>query len=302
MIYTVTFSPALDYVVSLASFQEGVINRTTSEVVSAGGKGINVSKVLANLNTRSVAVGFLAGFTGKYIEQNLRSSGIETNFIYLEGSSRINVKITSPKETAINGMGPYINRFDIDNLFSLLGSCHDGDIVVFSGKMPSILDSELLRKHLGILKNKGVDFAFDTEDKILLDALEFNPLLVKPNVNELKLLFDVDIDTEEDLIACARKLKDGGARNVIVTMGGKGAYLLTDVSDSTYLIKAPQGETKNTVGAGDSLLAGFLHRYELTHDPIDSTIYGIACGSASAFSENLATLDEVEALYAELKH
>ncbi len=295
MIYTVTFSPALDYIVDLDELQVGAINRTKKEKMLAGGKGINVSFVLSNLGTPSVAMGFLGGFIGDYIEKQIASRGIKSDFVHLEGNTRINVKIKGMVETAINGQGPMVSEDKIEELISKLEKLSEDDILVISGAIPSNLPSDTYERILERIKDRGVKLVVDTTKDTLLKTLCFHPILVKPNKEELEELYGVKIHNDEDLVAYAYKLIESGARNVIVSLGGDGALLVK--SDGSYKKQAsPKGKAINTVGAGDSLVAGFIDEYVRSQDVEKAFKRGIATGSASAFSEELATLEEVEAL------
>jgi 1-phosphofructokinase len=294
MIYTVTFSPAVDYVVDLEDLHIGEINRSKKEIVMAGGKGINVSIVLKNLGSSSVATGFTGGFTGDYIKADLHKKGIATDFVELDGNTRINVKIRGKVETAINGQGPSIPDSKIEELMTKLGNLQDGDILVISGTVPSTLPSNIYEMILERLKDKKLELIIDSNKDILLKTLKYHPVLVKPNKEELEEMFNTVIGSDDELIANARKLVTLGSKNVIVSLGGDGALLIND--STTLKLKAPKGKVVNTVGAGDSLVAGFIDEYSKTHDVVKAFKQGIATGSASAFSEDLATREEVDAL------
>ena len=295
MIYTVTFSPAIDYVVDLANFEIGEINRTQQEQAFPGGKGINVSLVLANLGKSSVATGFLGGFTGAFIKEELAKRHIESGFIEVDGLTRINVKIRAGKETAINGQGPHITDEDIEKLISQLEKLTKDDLLVISGTVPKSLPSNIYEMILERIKGNGAEVIVDATKEILLNTLKYHPLLVKPNKEELEEMFKVSIKNDAELIENASKLLELGARNVIVSLGGDGALLVGNGLTPT-LKKAPQGKVVNTVGAGDSLVAGFIAEYLDSKDIAKAFKQGIATGSASAFSEYLATKEEVEAL------
>ena len=295
MIYTVTFSPAIDYVVDLANFEIGEINRTQQEQAFPGGKGINVSLVLANLGKSSVATGFLGGFTGAFIKEELAKRHIESGFIEVDGLTRINVKIRAGKETAINGQGPHITDEDIEKLISQLEKLTKDDLLVISGTVPKSLPSNISEMILERIKGNGAEVIVDATKEILLNTLKYHPLLVKPNKEELEEMFKVSIKNDAELIENASKLLELGARNVIVSLGGDGALLVGNGLAPT-LKKAPQGKVVNTVGAGDSLVAGFIAEYLDSKDIAKAFKQGIATGSASAFSEYLATKEEVEAL------
>ena len=299
MIYTVTFSPAIDYVVDLNHLELGAINRTVKESYLPGGKGINVSIVLANLGTPSVATGFLAGFTGDYIASELEKMGVSSRFIEVEGKTRINVKIRGGVETAINGQGPNIPKEKVEELIAMLEKMGKDDLLVISGTVPSTLPDDIYEKILDRVKDSGATFIVDATKDILLNTLKYEPLLVKPNQEELEEMFHVEIHNDEELIANARKLLDLGAQNVIVSLGGDGALLVGKRGECEHL-PAPKGQVVNTVGAGDSLVAGFIDEYVRSHSIPKAFRQGIATGSASAFSEGLATKGEVEALLAKM--
>lgn len=295
MIYTVTFSPALDYIVDLDELKVGAINRSKKEKMLAGGKGINVSFVLSNLGTKSVAMGFLGGFIGDYIQKQVQSKGIDCDFVRLNGNTRINVKIKGMVETAINGQGPEVGEEKIEELIKKLEALNKEDILVISGAIPSNLPSDTYERILDRIKNQRVQLVVDTTKETLLKTLPHHPILVKPNKEELEELFSSSISNDEDLIFYAKKLIEMGAQNVIVSLGGEGAMLVK--GDGSHLKQAsPKGKAINTVGAGDSLVAGFLDEYVRSRDIEKAFKRGIATGSASAFSEELATLEEVEAL------
>ena len=299
MIYTVTFSPALDYVVDLTNLEIGEINRTQQEQAFPGGKGINVSLVLANLGKSSVATGFLGGFTGAFIKEELAKRHISSGFIEVNGLTRINVKIRAGKETAINGQGPNITDEDIEKLISQLEKLTKDDLLVISGTVPKTLPSNIYEMILERIKGNGAEVIVDATKEILLNTLKYHPLLVKPNKEELEEMFNVTIKSDEELIDNASKLLKLGARNVIVSLGGDGALLVGE-GLTPELRKAPQGKVVNTVGAGDSLVAGFIASYLDTRNIAKAFKQGIATGSASAFSEYLATKEEVEALLAKM--
>lgn len=292
MIYTVTFSPAIDYVVDLANFTIGDINRTQQEQVFPGGKGINVSLVLANLGKSSITTGFLGGFTGAFIKEELAKRNIRSGFIEVDGLTRINVKIRAGKETAINGQGPNIKDEDINKLVSQLEKLTKDDLLVISGTVPKSLPSNIYEMILERIKDNKVEVIVDATKDILLNTLKYRPLLVKPNKEELEEMFNVSISNDQELIENASKLLSIGARNVIVSLGGDGALL---VGEGLEPVKrsAPQGKVVNTVGAGDSLVAGFIAEYLDSKDIKKAFKQGIATGSASAFSEYLATKEEV---------
>lgn len=295
MIYTVTFSPAIDYILELDEFKLGEINRTTKEKVMPGGKGINVSIVLKNLGYPSVACGFVAGFVGSYLVEALNQKGIKTAFIEVEGLTRINVKIEKPCETAINAVGPAINEENIKVLFEQLRKCGKGDIITFCGAFPSKLKGEEYHKLLEDLNASGVEFIVDTTKENLLSGLKYHPLLVKPNKEELEELFNIKINTEQELLKYAKQLVELGAKNVIVSLGGDGALFVN--KEQSIRATSPKGKVINTVGAGDSLVAGFLGEYIESKDLVKAFYKGMSAGSASAFSQNLASKEEAEKIY-----
>ena len=295
MIYTVTFSPALDYIVDLDKLEVGAINRTKKETMLPGGKGINVSIVLSNLGTKSVVLGFTGGFIGKYIEDEMKLHNIDSDFVHLEGNTRINVKIKGMVETAINGQGPKVRDSDIEELINKLTKLTSDDVLVISGAIPNTLPSNTYERILERIKDNHVTLIVDTTKDTLLKTLGYHPLLVKPNKEELEELFNVSIKNDEELVKTAYRLIEMGAKNVIVSLGGDGA-LLVEGNGNHKIIRSPKGKVINTVGAGDSLVAGFIDEYFRSHDIHKAFKRGIATGSASAFSENLATLDKVNEL------
>ena len=295
MIYTVTFSPALDYIVDLDEFVIGSINRTQKETILPGGKGINVSIVLSNLGTKSVALGFIGGFIGKYIEEEMASHSIDYDFVKVNGNTRINVKIKGKIETAINGQGPVVSEENIEQLISKLTKLNSNDILVISGAIPNNLPSNTYERILNRIKDQNVHLIVDTTKDTLLKTLSHHPLLVKPNKEELEELFSVQIHNDEELVKNAKKLIEKGAQNVIVSLGGDGALLVKQNGEYKKMA-SPRGKVVNTVGAGDSLVAGFIDEYARSGNIERAFKHGIACGSASAFSENLATKEKVEEL------
>lgn len=295
MIYTVTFSPALDYIVDLDKLEVGAINRTKKETMLPGGKGINVSIVLSNLGTKSVVLGFTGGFIGKYIEDEMKLHNIDSDFVHLEGNTRINVKIKGMVETAINGQGPKVSDSDIEELINKLTKLTSDDVLVISGAIPNTLPSNTYERILERIKDNHVTLIVDTTKDTLLKTLGYHPLLVKPNKEELEELFNVSIKSDEELVKTAYRLIEMGAKNVIVSLGGDGA-LLVEGNGNHKIIRSPKGKVINTVGAGDSLVAGFIDEYFRSYDIHKAFKRGIATGSASAFSENLATLDKVNEL------
>lgn len=291
MIYTVTFNPALDYVVFLDGLQLGDINRSKRESIFYGGKGINVSTILNTLGMETTALGFVAGFTGKAIEEGLASQGIHTDFIHLsEGNSRINVKIKHGDETEINGQGPIITQEAIDALFEKLQRLGEDDILVLAGSIPNTLPEDIYEKILAALSGKGIRIAVDATKDLLLNVLKYHPFLIKPNNHELGEMFHTVCETKEDIEHYARELQKMGARNVLISMAGDGAILITENGDSIQM-GTPKGKVVNSVGAGDSMVAGFLAGYLKNGQYEEALKMGTAAGSATAFSEGLASYE-----------
>lgn len=300
MIYTVTFNPSLDYIVSVNHFKPGEVNRTVAELMFPGGKGINVSMVLKNLGYDSVALGFMAGFTGNEIVRLLEEKRINSDFISVaSGMSRINVKLRSDEESEINGMGPEIGREDIQKLYTQLDKLKEGDILVLAGSIPTVMPESMYMDIMRYLSGRGIDIIVDATKDLLLNVLEYHPFLIKPNNHELGEIFGVKLKTKDDVIPYARRMQEKGARNVLVSMAGEGALLVTE-EGRVYESMPPKGEVKNSVGAGDSMVAGFLAGYLSSHDYEQAFYMGLCTGSASAFSDNLATKPEVEALLKQL--
>ena len=296
MIYTVTFNPSLDYIVRLDSFQNGAINRTGYEQVLSGGKGINVSIVLRNLGLDSTALGFTAGFTGQEIERQLKTFGCTTDFIHLpNGFSRINVKVKAGEETEINGQGPEITDEALAELFTKLSQLKSGDTLVLAGSIPKSMPDDIYERIMASLEKKDIRIVVDATCRLLLNVLKYHPFLIKPNNHELGEMFGVELHGAEEILTYARKLQDKGARNVLISMAGDGAILLTE-SGEIFQCPAPKGTLVNSVGAGVSMVAGFITGYMGSGSYEKAFYMGVATGSASAFSENLATRPEVEAL------
>lgn len=296
VIYTVTFNPSLDYIVSVKDFRSGMTNRTSSELMLAGGKGINVSIVLGNLGIKSTALGFIAGFTGDEIVRRLHNGGINSEFIKInDGISRINIKLKSIDGTEINGQGPHIDSSHIEQLMNRLRRLESGDVLVLAGSISAGISDNIYKDIMDMLKDKGVQIVVDATSRLLTNVLEYNPFFIKPNQHELGDIFNVTLNTQEEVIPYALELKKMGAVNVCVSMGGKGAILVAD-DGNVYKAKAPDGILKNSVGAGDSLVAGFLSGWIEKKDYEYAFRKGVATGSASAFSERLATNGEVNDL------
>lgn len=296
MIYTVTFNPSLDYIVGVENFQLEATNRTSYEQILAGGKGINVSYVLKNLGLESTAFGFLAGFVGDELRKRLIADGIHTDFIMLEnGVSRINVKLKSIEGTEINGMGPDIAPEKVRELRDKINVLEKGDILILAGSIPSSMPDTIYMDIMADLQGKGIDIVVDATKNLLINVLSYQPFLIKPNNHELGEIFGVELKTREEVVPYARKLQEMGARNVLVSMAGEGAVLL-DENGQEYRSEAPKGEVVNAVGAGDSMVAGFVAGYLEGGKYEDAFYKGLATGSASAFSDRLATKEEVEVL------
>lgn len=293
MIYTLTFNPSLDYVVTVLKFTCGVVNRTSEEVIFPGGKGINVSIVLKNLGIQSTALGFLAGFTGDKLRSLIEEKGICAEFISVaEGMSRINVKLRSEQETEINGQGPAIKEEDIQKMYQRLDSLQDGDILVMAGSIPDVMPRTIYMDIMKHLENKNLRIVVDATKDLLVNVLQYHPFLIKPNNHELGEIFGVTICDKADVITYAKKLQEQGARNVLVSMAGDGAVLVAE-DGTVYQSEAPQGKVINSVGAGDSMVAGFLAGYLEKNSYENAFRMGLCTGSASAFSEELATKEQV---------
>lgn len=293
MIYTVTLNPSLDYVVDVDNFELGRTNRAVSERLYAGGKGINVSFVLKNLGFESTALGFSAGFTGEEIKKQIQERGITENFItVLNGQSRINIKLRGQQETEINGMGPDIEKEHIQQLLKKLSVLSTGDYLILAGSVPMKINDTIYYDILKTLDKKGIKAVVDTTGDLLLNVLKYHPFLIKPNIHELSELFSTEIKTKEEVVQYGLKLQDMGAQNVIVSMAGDGAVFICE-NGEIYKSEAPKGVVKNSVGAGDSMVAGFLAGFCETKDFAKAFKMGVCTGSASAFSEDLATKEQV---------
>lgn len=294
MIYTITFNPALDYIVRLDHLTPGTINRTEQEYVLGGGKGINVSIVLNNLGIDTTALGFIGGFTGNEIVHQLNEFGVHESFIRLkDGLTRINVKVkASDEETEINGRGPVIADDELHDLYAQLDTLTDQDTLVLAGSIPSSLPSNMYEIIMERLAHKHIRIVVDATKDLLTRVLPYKPFLIKPNNHELSEIFGRSLSTNDDLINAARELQTLGAQHVLISMASDGAILVS-ADGSVYTSPAPKGTLINSVGAGDSMVAGFITGYLNTQDLQQALYWGIATGSASAFSENLATKDEV---------
>ncbi len=298
MIATVTFNPSLDYIVRVDDMRLGAINRTTYEQVLPGGKGVNVSIVLGNLGHRSRALGFVAGFTGDELCRRCAEAGVEADFIHVaEGMTRINVKVKSAEETELNGMGPKIAEKDLEVLLAKLDALGDGDTLVISGSVPAALPHDLYERIMARLSGRGVCIVVDAERDLLTRVLPYRPFLVKPNNHELGDIFGVTLRTRDEVVPYAKRLQEMGAANVLVSMAGEGGVLVAETGE-VFQSPAAKGTVVNSVGAGDSSVAGFLAGLIETGSYEDAFRMALAAGSASAFSDHLATRPEVEALLA----
>ncbi|POO87499.1 1-phosphofructokinase [Clostridium sp. 3-3] len=301
MINTITLNPSLDYVVKVDNFKADALNRISSEQIYAGGKGINVSIVLKNLGVDNTALGYVAGFTGDEILRQIKDHNVDCDFVKLEsGMSRINVKLKSDGETEINGAGPDISEKDLEYLYEKINKLGKGDFLILSGSIPKSVPDDIYERIMKSLLDKEVEFIVDATKDLLLKVLKYRPFLIKPNHHELAEMFNVELKNDEDIIAYGKKLQEMGAKNVLISMAGDGAILLPENGEPIKR-EVPKGILKNSVGAGDSMVAGFLCGYLKNKDLGEAFKMGIATGSASAFSEELATKEEVENLLLQMK-
>lgn len=299
MIYTVTLNPSIDFIVRLDHLELGSVNRMTSDDKFAGGKGINVSRILQRLDVDNTATGFIGGFTGRFVENGLIAEGIKTNFVQVSEDTRINVKIKAGEETEINGAGPKISDEKLEELKAILAGLSSEDTVVFAGSAPSSLGNQVYNTLIPIAKKAGAEVVCDFEGQTLLDSLNYQPLLVKPNNHELADIFDVELNGLEDIEKYAREILAKGAKNVIISMAGDGALLVTP--EAAYFAKPIKGTVKNSVGAGDSMVAGFTGEYVKSGDPIEALKWSVACGTATTFSNDLATAEFIKETYQEVE-
>lgn len=301
MIYTVTFNPAIDYVVRLnGELALGRINRNADEDYQFGGKGINVSNVLKTLGMDTVALGFVAGFTGDGLEAALNDMGLATDFIHLsEGLTRINVKVKAQQETEINGIGPEITPQAMEKLYAQLDRLDKKDVLVLSGSIPKCLAGDTYEKIMAYLQGRGICIVVDAARDLLVNVLKYSPFLIKPNHHELGEIFGMELESDVQITDCARKLQQMGGRNILVSMAGDGALLL-DETGAVHRVECPKGQVINSVGAGDSMVAGFLAGYLQTEDYEYALKLGIAAGSATAFSLGLADRRHIESLLKQL--
>ena len=299
MVYTVTFNPAIDYVVHMDAFRAGEVNRTTAEEMYFGGKGINVSAVLKELGVQSRALGFTAGFTGEAIENGVAAMGIEADFVRLpKGDSRINVKIKASEESEINAQGPDIDEVSLEKLFEKTDAVNDGDTLVLAGSIPASLPRDIYERILARLEGRDIKTAVDATGKLLMNVLKYKPFVVKPNNFELGEMFGVTLTSTEDIIEYAGRLQKLGAQNVLVSMAGDGAILL-DKNGKTHICGVCRGTVKNSVGAGDSMLAGFIAG-SAEGDYEYAIKLGTAAGGATAFSDGLASSALISELLGQL--
>ena len=296
MIYTVTLNPSIDYIVRLDKLTTGITNRTTAEEYYYGGKGINVSLVLAELDLDSTAYGFVAGFTGKAIENGIRNDHIITDFIKLkEGISRINIKIKAGEETEINGQGPHISEVELERLLQKIDRVAAGDTLVLAGSIPNTMPDDVYERMMERISRKNVRIVVDATKKLLVNSLKYKPFLIKPNRQELSEIFDVEVKTEDDIEKYAKELQKMGARNVLISLGGEGAMLI-DENGQKHKAGVLKEKVLNTVGSGDSMVAGFVAGYVKTGDYAYALKLGSVCGNATAFLPGLATKEKINEL------
>lgn len=299
MIYTVTLNPSIDYIVRLDELKTGITNRTTSEEYYIGGKGINVSCVLAELGIKSTALGFVAGFTGEAIERGLKNPKITADFISLKsGISRINIKIKAGEETEINCQGPHIDDEELLNLFDKIDNIQSGDTLILAGNIPNTLPDDVYVRIIERLRGKNVQLVIDATKKLLVNSLKYKPFLIKPNRQELSEIFNTTVKTESDAVKYAQELQRMGAKNVLVSLGDDGA-LLVDEYGKLHKEGVVKGKVLNTVGSGDSMVAGFVAGWIEKEDYAYALRLGSACGNATAFLNGLATKEKIEELLAQ---
>lgn len=300
MIYTVTLNPSIDYVIKVDNLTKGKVNRVSEEHVYPGGKGINVTRILKSLDNDNIALGFVSGFTGDYIVNSLKDLNLKSEFIKVkEGFTRINVKIKSNEETEINGQGPKISEEELKEFYAIIDRLVDGDILILSGSIPSCLDEKLYEKIMERVNSKDIKVVVDATKNLLLNVLKYRPFLIKPNNHELAEMFDVELKSTEDVIFYARKLKEMGAQNVLISMGGDGALLVSE-DNEVFISTVAKGEVVNSVGAGDSMVAGFVSGYLKTGSYEEALRLGAASGGATAFSSDLASRKFIDKLVKEI--
>jgi len=298
MIYTITLNPSVDYIVEVEELNIGGLSRMKRDLKLPGGKGINVSRVLNQLGAENTALGFLGGFTGRYVNDRLQEERMSTDFVTIASDTRINIKLKHGEETEINGLGPDISEAEAEQLLQKLSALQKDDIVILSGSIPPSLGEDFYERLIRVSKQRGAEFVIDTTGEALLKALKHRPLLVKPNHHELAELYDTELNSMEDVAMYGRKLLEAGAKNVLVSMAAEGALLITE--SAVYHAKVPAGQVKNSVGAGDSMIAGFVGTLVQTGDPLAAFRTGVAAGSATAFADDLATRDQINQLLPEV--
>ncbi len=299
MIYTMTLNPSIDYIVHVNDLKMGDVNRMSQDFKLPGGKGINVSRILQRIDSTSTALGFLGGFTGEFIEKWMKEEGIDCRFTPVKDDTRINVKLKSVEETEINGQGPTLSEEEVQGLKDSLANLSKGDIVVLSGSTPGGLRKGFYQELIQLIEAQGAEFVIDTTGDDLMQALSHHPLLVKPNNHELAELYHTTFHSLEDIITHGQKLLAEGAKNVLISMAGDGALLITEAA--IYQSNVLKRELKNSVGAGDSMIAGFIGQYAKSQDPVEAFKWGVACGSATAFSDDLAEADFIKELLPEVE-
>ena len=299
MIYTLTLNPSIDYVINLDEVNLGELNRIQADHFFTGGKGINVSRVLKNLGHDNTALGFMGGFTGGFVEEELAKEDIQTDFTAIQAYTRINIKVKATEETELNGQGPIIDEAAAEKLLENIATVQPGDMVIISGSKPRNLPDDYYQQIIETIKTAGAEFVIDTTGKSLEAALASNPFLAKPNDVELAELFNVSLETEADYLKYGQKLVEAGARFAIVSLGSKGALLFSE--EGVFRGNSPKGTVKNTVGAGDSMIAGFVGTFLETKDLLKAFKVGLASGSATAFTEDLATKEEIDALLPQIQ-
>ena len=301
MIYTVTLNPSIDYVIKVDKLTTGNINRVNEEHVYPGGKGINVTRILKSLDNDNIALGFVSGFTGDYIINSLQELNLKSDFIKVkEGFTRINVKVKSEEETEINGQGPKISEEELNQFYKVIDKLVDGDILILSGSIPSCLDERLYESIMKKVEDRDIKVIVDATKNLLLNVLKYKPFLIKPNNHELAEMFNVELNSTEDIDFYARKLKEMGAQNVLISMGKDGALLVTE-NDEIFASSVAKGEVVNSVGAGDSMVAGFIAGYLKSNSYEEALRLGAASGGATAFSSDLATREFIDKLVDEIK-
>ncbi|HEY4390013.1 MAG TPA: 1-phosphofructokinase [Paenibacillus sp.] len=298
MIYTITLNPSVDYIVEVEELNIGGLSRMKRDLKLPGGKGINVSRVLNQLGAENTALGFLGGFTGRYVNDRLQEEQMVTDFVMITSDTRINIKLKHREETEINGLGPDISEAEAEQLIQKLSALQKDDIVILSGSIPPSLGNDFYERLIQVSKQRGAEFVIDTTGESLLKALKHRPLLVKPNHHELAELYGTELNSIEEVAVYGRKLLEAGAKNVLVSMAAEGALLITETA--VYHANVPAGQVKNSVGAGDSMIAGFVGTLVQTGDPIAAFRTGVASGSATAFADDLAIREMIDQLLSQV--